>query len=345
MLANSPLSPYFEFLKNPRLINFINEDLMFFFFLLIGFEIKKEFVFESHRSLLKVLHPVLSALGGMLFPALVYVLFNLNQESIHAWAIPTATDISLALAVLAIFKNSVPSQLRVFLLSLAVADDLGAIILIALLYQSQIAWVFVLSIIALNISLNFLPKRIKENLFVALAYLSIQSILFLNSHLHSSLFAVFIALSTPKLEFHFNKFRIQKKNILKLLEYAVNFFILPFFIFCNSGVRIEASNLTRIFAEPVFLGVFFGFVLGKSLGISLTSLSFLKLTKATINYKQQLGVSFLAGIGFTMAIFMTELSLSEPHKNFAKLAILMSSISSAAIGMIFFYSSKQQTKT
>ncbi len=309
----------------------INDLLMAFFFLLAGMEIKRELLNGELSSLRKAILPFGAALGGMVVPALIFILVNANTAYMHGWGIPTATDIAFSLGVASLFGKRIPVGLKILLMALAIIDDLGAIIVIALFYGAKIKWLFLgLSAIAYLLlwACNF--KKIKIG-FIQLFLSIILWYCIFNTGIEASITGVLVAFAMP--------LTILPK-IEKYIHKPVNFIILPVFALANTAVVIPADFMTAL-SSRISLGVILGLVAGKPIGIFLFSrlLVALKIAKLPNNIKwnQLIGMGMLAGIGFTMSIFTTTLAYNtNASRDMAKIAILVSMVASLAISWIYF---------
>lgn len=298
-------------LSKPLLL-WINDGLMALFFLLVGLELKREFLIGELSEPSKAVLPLIAAIGGMIVPALIYVALNFNNsEYLHGWAIPTATDIAFALGVLSLFGKRVSYRLKLFLTALAIFDDLGAIAIIALVYTDQLSFTaLMLSIAALIILLLINRARISA----LTPYCLVGAFLWvcvLKSGVHATLAGVALAMAIP--------LRIKDRQPLKDLEHTLHpwvaFVILPLFAFANAGVDLRGLD-PSILMERVPMGITLGLVLGKPLGICLLSLAAIKLGIAKMpeggSVRTLLGVGCLGGVGFTMSLFIGSLAFSEP---------------------------------
>ncbi|WP_197972126.1 Na+/H+ antiporter NhaA [Nitrosophilus labii] len=354
ILQNSPLSEFYNnFLHTPVEIRFadlqiakplllwVNDGLMAIFFFLIGLEVKRE-VLEGHLSSIKqAILPTIAAIGGMIVPALIFIAFNLEDPfALNGWAIPTATDIAFALGILSLLGNRVPVSLKIFLMALAIIDDIGAIIIIALFYTSNLS---VVSIVIASISLLVLFIMNRVGVVKKAAYIIVGIILWvsvLKSGVHATLAGVALAFMIPLYSTDKNG---KKFSMLKEMEhdlhYWVAFFILPLFAFVNAGVDLRGISINEIFGS-VPLGIMLGLFIGKQLGVFGFSWLAIKLKVASLpqnsNWIQLYGVSVLTGIGFTMSLFVDSLAFndSEIYKYADKLAILIGSFLSGIIGFI-----------
>lgn len=317
--------------------HWINDGLMAVFFLLIGLEVKRELLEGALKSRETAIFPAIAAVGGMLAPALIYVAFNFNDPAaIQGWAIPAATDIAFALGIMALLGKSVPVSLKVFLLALAIIDDLGVVVIIALFYSSD------LSTIALTIGfimtgvLFMLNAKHVTKLSIYLVAGLILWIAVLKSGVHATLAGVVIGFAIPL------KGNKGEHSPLKHLEHALHpyvaFAILPVFAFANAGISLQGVSLAGL-TSMLPLGVALGLLLGKPLGIFSFSWAAVKLGVAKlpegINFKHIFAVSVLCGIGFTMSIFISSLAFgqaNEAYDTYARLGILMGSTTAALLG-------------
>jgi NhaA family Na+:H+ antiporter len=352
IFSNTALAPYYEsFLHIPVEIRFgalhldkslyplVNDGLMAIFFLLVGLEVKRELIEGHLSSVKKVILPGIAAVGGMVVPALIYILFNHNNPlAMTGWAIPTATDIAFALGILSLLGKRVPVSLKIFLMALAIIDDLGAIVIIALFYTTDLS---ILSVIVASISLAVLVIMNLMGVGRRAAYVIVGTILWfsvLKSGVHATLAGVALAFTIPlNAKNEKNQLFSPLKNMEHGLHYWVAFFILPLFAFVNAGVDVRDISLTQM-SGPVPLGILLGLFLGKQLGVFGFSWLAIKLKVAELpeesNWLQLYGVSILTGIGFTMSLFITSLAFSDDllfHYT-DKLAILIGSFASGIVG-------------
>lgn len=353
IIANSPLSVYYNMLiETPveirvgsfeiakPLLLWINDGLMAVFFLAIGLELKREIIQGELSHPKKVILPLMGALGGMLIPALIYIAFNRHDPiAMNGWAIPTATDIAFALGILMLLGKKVPVGLKIFLASLAIFDDIGAIIIIALFYTSELSLTAILVSLAMILLLYIMNKRGATEIttygFIGL----ILWVAVLKSGVHATLAGVILAFFIP---FKSTKAGEEKRSPLKQLEHdldsSVTYVILPLFAFTNASVIL--SNVTfEALTHPVPLGIAMGLFIGKQVGIFAfcwlsVKLGIAKLPKG-INWQLLYGVSLLAGIGFTMSLFIASLSFEKTGVNLLfdeRLGILIGSILSGISG-------------
>lgn len=321
------------------LLLWVNDGLMAIFFFLIGLEVKRE-ILEGHLSSVKqIALPGIAAIGGMLVPALVFIAFNQGESfAMKGWAIPTATDIAFALGILSLLGDRVPISLKLFLLALAIIDDLGAIIIIALFYTSNLS---TLSIIIASIALITLFAMNRLGVVRKAAYILIGIVLWvsvLKSGVHATLAGVALAFMIPLTckDKKGNSFSMSK-DMEHDLHVWVSFLILPMFAFVNAGVDLRNISIGELFG-PVPMGIFFGLFIGKQVGVFGFSWLAIKLKLASLpqdsNWLQLYGVSILTGIGFTMSLFVDSLAYndSEIYHYADKLAVLLGSFISGSIG-------------
>lgn len=402
--ANSPWSEsYFHLLETPlsfslgshafsmSLHAWVNEGLMMAFFLMIGLEVKEQVLVGELSSIKGAMLPICAALGGMIVPAMIYALMNQGGEGISGWGVPMSTDIAFALGILALLGKRVPLSLKVFLATLAIADDLGAILVITLFYSGQIM-VGGLIVAALCWLVIFLLGRIGIYNPLLTLLLSIGVWLgFLSSGIHATIAGVIVAIAIParplidphvvlqSIKEHLPNTQAnhdvlrdkeQRESLKELneamssvapplvqleanLQPLVTFIIMPLFALFNAGVVINnVGNLGSAFTSQVGLGVILGLVIGKPLGISLFSWLAVKIglarLPADLRWAHLQGVSILAGIGFTMSLFVTELAFVGNHHlaETAKLSIIVASLTAGIIGYIVLsrVTHVQQTK-
>jgi NhaA family Na+:H+ antiporter len=320
--------------------HWVNEGLMAFFFLVVGLEIKREFIKGELKDIKTAILPVGAAFGGMLIPPLIYLVFNLNSGAIQGWGIPIATDIAFAVAVLSLLNNRVPVSLKIFLLTLAIADDIGAIFVIALFYAEIINYWYLAASFLLAIGIFLFRKKLTYKLLLV----SLVGVLFwVTTHLsgiHASIVGAVMGLLAPVANSN-DKIGVSEK-VEKFFLPITTFFVLPVFAFANAGFPISANALTT--NQSILWGVFFGLVFGKVVGITLASWLLVKLKVAqlpqAVTWKHITGIGFIAGIGFTVSIFITELAFSDNQSfvNTAKIGIFIASAVSALFGYMILRS-------
>lgn len=339
-LANSNFSEnYIHFwhtnINGHSLEHWINDGLMAIFFLLIGLELEREVYIGELSNLKKATLPIFAALGGMIVPALLYLSLNFGTETQSGAGIPMATDIAFALGILSLLGNKVPTSLKVFLTALAVIDDLGAILVIAIFYTND------LNLVNLGIALGIfgvllIMNRLKVRNLIPYLLLGIAMWYFmLNSGVHATISGVLLAFAIP-----FGNG--DKKSTSYLLQHwlhkPVAFIILPVFALANTAIIIN-SDWHYALTHHYTIGIALGLIVGKFLGISIFSYAAVKSKicqlPEDLNWKSIFGVSFLGGIGFTMSIFITLLAFNDDeHISNAKIMILISSLIAGLIGYL-----------
>ena len=351
LIANSNSGiAYHEFWTGPKLghsIEFwVNDGLMTIFFLLVGLELKREIYVGELSRIKEAMLPLMGALGGMLIPAGIYLLFNAGTTEQSGMGIPMATDIAFALGVLSLLGKNVPIGLRVFLTALAVIDDLGAIVVIGLFYSSSMSWMnlgIALSIFGLLLLLN---KQKVNNLLPYLIGGVTMWYFMLHSGVHATISGVLLAITIP---LNNGSDKSPASVLESFLHLPVPFIILPVFALANTAIIIE-GHVSDIFVHSYGIGIAIGLIIGKPLGIFLfsyisTSLGWSQLPKG-IQWKSLFSVGILGGIGYTMSIFIALLAFDDKHIiDNSKLAILISSSIAAIIGlMAVHYSLKKPEK-
>lgn len=363
------------------LLHAINDGLMVLFFFVVGLEIKRELLVGELSSLKKALLPMIGAVGGMLVPAIIYLIFNSGGKGSAGWAIPVATDIAFVVGILVLLKNSIPSSLRVFLTALAIVDDIGAVVIIAVFYTASIslpalmvAFLFIFLLVFVNV---LGVKKLSVYIFLGVGLW----FAFLQSGIHTTIAGVILAFTIPsksKLD-HSSFLKSTKKLVTEIgssmlpstakekaeerlaiiqalgkncqdaitplqrfeinLHPWVTFFIIPLFALANAGVTV-GNNIGEFLLDPVCLGIILGLFLGKQLGIFLFSYLAIKLklseSPLDTSTKQLYGASVLAGIGFTMSLFIA--GLSFPYDagliDSARIGILIASVLSGCVGYV-----------
>ena len=360
LLKNSMFSEYYAaFLRTPVEVRFsdlhiakplllwINDGLMAIFFLLIGLEVKREFLEGQLSTPSQIALPGIAAIGGMVVPACFYIFINLGDETaMRGWAIPTATDIAFALGVLALLGKRVPLSLKVFLMALAIIDDLGAIVIIALFYTVELS---TLSITVAATSLAILVIMNRLGVVKKAAYIIVGVVLWvsvLKSGVHATLAGVALAFTIPlnAKDENGESFSLSKE-MEHDLHYWVAFFILPLFAFVNAGVDLRNVSLDQM-TTGVPLGIMAGLFLGKQIGVFGFSWVAIKLGLAKIPEKstwlQLYGVSILTGIGFTMSLFVDSLAFTDNnlYQQADKLAVLVASFAAGIVGYLILRAGK-----
>lgn len=406
ILANSPLYEFYNSIISfnlgvniggteisHSLQHWVNDGLMVIFFFVVGLEIKRELVEGELSSPSKAALPMFAALGGMIVPALFYFSLNPSGPASSGWGIPMATDIAFAVGILTLFSKKAPFTLKIFLLALAIVDDLGAILVIAFFYTEQIHQI-ALGLAAVGIAVITIMKYSgvrKIAVYSAVGFLVWIAIL--KSGVHATISGVIMGLLTPvaalfpkkelpkkfqslakdiadsieseKENTEFSHNTLNKINdlhlvtvesssplerLIHMLHPFVSFIIMPVFAFVNAGVHIEDFTLDSFVTNHISLGIILGLVLGKPIGIMLFSFMAIKLKLAKlpvgVSWSQMLSVGFLAGIGFTMALFISNLALSADHlEMFSKLGILTASLIAGVIGSALLQFSKPPKET
>ena len=349
VIVNSPLLSAYDSLWHTKLSiglgdisiamdlrHWVTEALMAFFFLVVGLEIKRELVRGELSNIKAAALPIGAALGGMVVPALIYFAFNPSGELSRGWGIPIATDIAFAVGILSLLGPRIPLTLKIFLLTLAIADDIGAIIVIALFYAEIIHTGFLFASIILFLAMWLWRKQFDARLWLLLfAGLT----LWVTTHLsgiHASVVGAALGLLAPMTS------RGVIPPISEKLERAFlpfsTFVVLPVFVFANAGFVFSWDALTDPASASLRWGIVLGLVVGKVAGITLSAWLLVKLGIATlpasISWRQISGVGLLAGIGFTVSIFITELAFADNRAlvDAAKVSILIASVLSASLG-------------
>ncbi len=389
--ANSPFAESYSHLWHTKfsisfgdfnldysLHHWINDGLMAIFFFVVGLEIKRELLVGELSSLKKASLPIMAALGGMIFPALFYVFFNFGKESISGWGIPMATDIAFVIGILALLGSRVPTGLKVFITALAIADDIGAVLVIAFFYTSNISIVslsFAGGVMLLLIAANLSGVR---NLIVYTVLGIILWLSFLFSGVHATVAGVLLAFTIPaSSRIDTSQFLLKGKKLLEDFDHSgeegpnvlsnearegivqnleencekiltplqrlehklhpwVSFLIMPVFALANAGVIITGNFISEL-TDPVSFGIVTGLFIGKQLGISAFTWLSVKLKLASlpfsVTWKQIYSAGILAGIGFTMSLFIANLAFtSEELLTISKVGILTASLLSGFIG-------------
>lgn len=343
ILANSSIAESYDSIWMTDMFghsfaHWINDGLMAIFFFLIGLELKREIFVGELSNTKKAILPIFAALGGMLIPAFIFFLTNKGTDTIHGFGIPMATDIAFAVAIITMLGNRVPLSLKVFLTALAVIDDLGAIVVIALFYpnpelpldftQFGIAIAILLGLFALN------KLKVKSMIPYIIGGIAVWWFM-LHSGIHATIAGVLVAFTIP-----FDK--IDSKSLSAKMEHALHlpvaFIILPLFALANTAITIDGGGLAH-FSIPLASGIFLGLVVGKPIGITLFTWIAVKLglceLPTAVNFKRVFGVGILGGIGFTMSIFVSMLAFKDPsYINEAKLMILVASLTAAIVGFV-----------
>lgn len=321
-------------LKYPVIL-WINDGLMAIFFLMVGLEIKRELVEGELSSIKQASFPIIAALGGMLLPAIIYFTIDHSAETGHGWGIPMATDIAFAIAILSLLGNKVPTSLKIFLTALAIVDDLGAILVIALFYSKEIHLAYLgYAGLVLTVLIAFNYFGVKKIYFYIIPGILMWYLIH-HSGIHATIAGVLTAFTLPTND-------TAKASPLERLEHLlvkpVNFLIMPIFAVANTNIRFESEMVANV-TSSVSIAIICGLMVGKPLGIlSFSWLAVkLKISKlpAQTRWTQIAGLGLLGGIGFTMSIFIALLSFGEvEHQTQAKFAILIASVSAGILGYV-----------
>ena len=362
--------------------HWINDGLMVIFFFTVGLEIKREFLVGELSSAQKASLPIAGALGGMIAPALLYTVFNSGTEGANGWGIPMATDIAFVVGIMALLGPRVPITLKIFVLALAIADDIGAVMIIAVFYTAEIS-ASALIIAAIVLALLVLLNRLGTKSLIPYAVLGlILWLAFLQSGIHATIAGVLLAFTIPassrydtnkfsekvrQLISHFDSTGDEWKNVLNNSERQhdvlaieescekvltplqrfehglhpwVSFFIIPVFALANAGVTLVDMDILNALLSPVSLGIIIGLFIGKQSGIFAFSFLAVKLKLSSlpegVNWKNLYGAGILAGIGFTMSLFIAGLAFNDPALlDLSKIGVLSGSLVSGIIGFVF----------
>ncbi len=326
-------------LAKPVLL-WINDGFMAIFFLLVGLEIKRELVEGELNTFAKALLPAMAAIGGMIAPALIYIAFNYHDpEALRGWAIPTATDIAFSLGILSLLGKRIPPALKVFLMALAIFDDVGAVIIIAIFYTNDVS-VLSLSLAILLIGILFLFNRFGITSY--LPYCIVGLILWvcvLKSGVHATLSGIVLAMAIPLRDPKKPNY-LPARELIQALHPWVAFGILPIFAFANAGISFEGLSWKH-FVGPISLGIALGLFIGKQLGIGIATWLAIKLkfakAPAGTSIKGIYGVALLGGVGFTMSLFLGTLAFelgkdSSLHAAMVRAGVISGSLLSGALG-------------
>ena len=320
---------------NHSLEHWVNDGLMTIFFLLIGLELEREVYIGELSKIKDALFPTFGAIGGMLIPAFIFLIFNYGTNTQSGAGIPMATDIAFALGILSLLGKRVPLSLKVFLTALAVIDDLGAILVIAFFYTETIIWINLIVSLSIFVGLLILNRLKVRNLIPYIIGGIGMWYFMLHSGVHATITGVLLAFAIP---FGNGDEKSTSYLLQHFLHKPIAFLILPIFALANTAIEINGS-IIETFKENYAIGIILGLVIGKPLGIfSLTFIAHkLKICKipTDLNWSKIFAISCLGGIGFTMSIFITLLAFNDNHViNNAKLIILLSSVLAGIIGFI-----------
>lgn len=340
MIANSSLGDGFQDVLNYKLGSYnislwINDGLMTIFFLLVGLEIKREILEGELSSFKNATLPIFAALGGMLIPALIFYFFNQGSKYENGWGIPMATDIAFSLAIISMLGKRVPVSVKIFLTALAIVDDLGAIVVIAIFYTEKLETTYLLLsglVMLVLMLLNFL--KVKKHIFYLIPGIFLWYFMH-HSGIHATIAGVLLAFTIPTNDSNTEISPLEKLE--ELLHTPVNYFIMPLFALANTNIKFHSGMVDGLFTNFGY-GIILGLVLGKVIGINLFSFIAIKLKLSDLpnnsQWSQMLGAGLLAGIGFTMSIFIALLSYkgNTEIQDEAKFAILVASAISGFLG-------------
>ncbi len=346
-LANSALQTSYVHLWHMNFAGnsvefWINDALMAVFFLLIGLELEREIYVGELSDLRSAAFPIIGAIGGMIVPAAIFLMFNFGTATQSGAGIPMATDIAFAVGILSILGSRVPSSLKVFLTALAVIDDLGAILIIAIFYTSSLDFINLFAALAIFGGLIVLNRLKIKNLIPYLLGGVVMWYFMAHSGVHATITGVLLAFVIP---FGNGREKSPSSTLLHFLHKPVAFIILPLFALANTGI-VLGSNWQGSLGNVSSLGIFAGLIIGKPMGVFLFSLIGVALGFCTLpndlKWKHIMGVGFLAGIGFTMSIFITMLAFDNAVLiNNSKLAVLIASLIAGLIGFFWLRASLQ----
>lgn len=337
---NLPLSlDFIGIYKDLTLRDWVNDALMAIFFLLVGLELKKEVLIGELSSKKKILLPAIAACGGVLFPFLVFISFNYdNAQNIRGFAVPCATDIAFAYGMISLFGKKISNSLKVFLVALAILDDLVAIIFITLFYSKNIDFNYLVFASFVVLFLFFLKFKNCSQISIYLVTGIFLWLFILKSGVHPTLAGVLLALFIP--------LNVKNKPLLEKLAHqispVVNFLILPLFAFANMGLRIEDFSLQNLY-NPLILGIALGLFLGKQIGVMLFSFVAVKFNIVNLprgtSWLEFYGAAIFTGIGFTMSLFIGSLAFSAGGAllDEVKIAVLIGSLLSIIYGILITF--------
>ena len=314
----------------------VNDLLMTLFFLLVGLEIEREIYVGELSDLKQALLPIMAAAGGMIVPALIYISINYSSGPIDGFGIPMATDIAFSLTILTILSSRIPSSLKVFLTALAIIDDLGAIIIIAIFYTKNFSLLYLFLALALLLVMIILNRKKVQGLLFYFVPGALMWICFYKAGIHPTIAGVLIAFVIP---FGKGDEDSPSHKLEARLHYPVAFFVLPIFAIANTGILLSSSDFESLLSANS-LGIILGLLVGKPLGIFLFSLIGVKTKICSmfegLKWSHIIGAGMIAGIGFTMSIFITLLASDEQSAiKISKLAILIASFLAATSGYLF----------
>ena len=340
VLANTPLQHAYESFFHTEigfalgrwefslsLLHWVDDALMTLFFFVVGLEIKRELMVGELAQKRKAALPILAALGGMVVPAAIYLAINAGDSGANGWAVPMATDIAFAIGILALLGSRAPTGLRVFLTALAIADDIGAIVVIALFYTANVSMIWLAAVAVLFlVLLAFSRAGVDSPWPYAVVGIALWAAMYA-SGVHATIAGVLVALTIPS----------SLQRMESALHPITTFIVLPLFALGNAGVRVVGTDVGAMLTSPVALGIVLGLVLGKPLGI--VSMTWLAVRfrvadlPAGMNWHHVLGAGVLGGIGFTVSLFVANLAFTDAaHSAPAKAAILTASVIAGLAG-------------
>ena len=345
LIYNSPLESVYNYIlddiyivKDFSIHTLINEFLMSIFFLVAGLEIKSEILYGNLSSLKKATFPVVASIGGVLVPALIFIFINRNSPFLSGFCIPISTDIAFAVGIFILFSNMFNPALKVFLLSLAVVDDLISIMFIAIVYSLDVNFPYLMFALSILLTLIIANKvfKVESIIYYLLSGLCLWYFVHL-SGVHSTISGILLAIAIPSKSYSCRQSVLERMQ--RILVPINNLFIIPLFAFANTGIALT-YNIDLTEARPLYMGIILGLCLGKPVGIMLFCYlgNLLKIIEKPkdISWSDVLFVSLIAGIGFTMSIFVSELAFiyNLTIVNIAKMAILLSSAISITISLL-----------
>lgn len=349
LMVNSPLIHFYQHIWTTTLSigfadraismdlqHWVSEALMALFFLAVGLEIRRERMTGELKDRRTAILPIAAAIGGMLVPALIYSFINYGSDSLNGWAIPTATDIALAIGVLALVGRRIPSSLRIFLLTLAIVDDVIAVSVIALFYTAELHILPMMVAMAIMSVIYSLERMHQLTLPIFILFGVALWITVYLSGIHASITGVVLGLLAP-LAVGRNQVKSVAERVEKAIIPITTLIVVPLFAFANAGIILSFESFRDSSATQIASGIILGLVVGKVLGIVSASWIVIKLNLARLpsgsSWNQIIGVGMVAGIGFTVSIFITELAFTnQEHIEIAKMSIFIASIISAVLG-------------
>ena len=363
VLANSPLQSYYAlFIDTPveirigtlevakPLLLWINDGLMAIFFFMVGLELKRELIEGELSDKKNIILPGVGAIGGMAIPALIYAYFNISDSTaMKGWAIPAATDIAFALGVLSLLGSRVPISLKIFLTSLAIFDDIGAILIIAVFYTAKISLTSLVVVACCIPILAYLNKRNPESTSIFILIGLVMWVAMLKSGVHATLTGVILAMFIPmksKTNVHYSPLKSMEHDLHSVVAY----FILPIFAFANAGISFSGVGAEQIF-HNVPLGIALGLFIGKQVGVFGFCWVAIKLNLSSLpngmSFGSLYGTAALCGVGFTMSLFIGSLAFEETNVNLLfddRLGIILGSLISGIVGYAVLYVSLRSNK-